>query len=128
MKKKLLKVLSVLLPLAAAILTALPESFAMRFFAGGDGYYLTYVVGFDPLLIGYGNFGPMLTGVLSILLTVRSLLALRKQEFPGVTGMALAAFLCSLLYLISCRATAASGSISVLLLVNTLISICANRK
>lgn len=108
--RKLLGVFLVILPAIAAVLTALPFSFAMEF-SGGT----SYVSGFDPLLIGYGNWGPVVTGVLSILLTLRGIwyvLRKNRQSFRGVTGMAFVACAFSLVSVFFKTATLYSWLIS----------------
>lgn len=118
MKKTGLKAAKLLLPLAAVILTALPGSFVMRFFAGEGKYYYESVSGFDLLLIGYGNYGPMLTGVLSALMVLKELLRLKKVGTGSGIGQAASAFVCSLLYNLLSQPTVCSVLISVILLVN----------
>ena len=121
MKRKWLDVLLVILPAIAVVLTALPE-FEMHFFGG----FTEYVSGFDTLLLGYGDFGPMAAGVLSILLTVRGILRWKRSGEKTFTGMALAALLCSLFHnILSSGANSFSWTISGVLLVNLAVNAVA---
>lgn len=90
-RQKLVNVLLILLPLLAVFLTTLPNSFMMRFFAGGQDYYIEYVSGFAPILLGYGNWGPMLAGVLSAALAAAGIFSWKKKPFRHRQGLAITA-------------------------------------
>ena len=108
--RKLLEVFLVVLPAVAAVLTALPFSFILEFSGGSS-----YVSGFDMLLIGYGNWEPMVTGILSIVLALRGIwyvLRKNRQPFRGVTGMAFVACAFSLVSIFFKAATLYSLLIS----------------
>lgn len=121
MKRKWFDFFLIVLPAIAAVLTALPE-FEMHFFGG----FTEYVSGFAPILLGYGDFGPMTAGILSILLTVRGLLRWKRKEEKNFSAMALAALLCSLYHnILSSGANDLSWSISGVLLVNLAVNALA---
>ena len=97
--KKILRSLMILLPGLAVCLMAVPESYCMRFFAGENGYFYEYVSGFDPILLGYGNFGPMIAGVLCVVMVVLGVLRWKKEYWVHTGILAVAAFSASLMNL-----------------------------
>lgn len=97
--RKVLKCLLIVLPALAAVLNGVPESHCMRFFAGENGYFYEYVSGYDPILMGYGNFGPMLTGVLSIVFAVLELLRWNREPYAHANIALVAAFGASVMHI-----------------------------
>lgn len=73
--KKMRNLLLVLLPVLAVGLTAQPDSVMMRFAAPEpEPAYIEYCSGFSMLPVGYGNWGPMLAGIISCVLVVLTLI------------------------------------------------------
>lgn len=97
--KKILRGLVIGLPALAAVLNGLPGSHCMRFFAGENGYFYEYVSGYAPILMGYGNFGPMLTGVLSIVFVVLELLRWNRESYAHANIALVAAFGASIMHM-----------------------------
>lgn len=97
--RKVLKCLLIVLPALAAVLNGVPGSQCMRFFAGENGYFYEYVSGYDPILMGYGNFGPMLTGVLSIVFVVLELLRWNRESYAHANIALVAAFGASVMHM-----------------------------
>ena len=97
--KTVLRALMIVLPALAVCFTAVPGSYCMRFFAGENGYFYEYVSGFDPILMGYGNFGPMIAGVLSVVVAVVGLLRWKKPYWAHTGILAVAGFCASLINL-----------------------------
>lgn len=75
MKKKAIFLMTLLLPATAVILNALPGSVRMNWMGG----YTTTCSGFSLLPMGYGNWGPMLSGVGAAVLCI---LAIIREKFP----------------------------------------------
>ena len=71
----------------------------MRFFAGENGYFYEYVSGYDPILMGYGNFGPILTGVLGIAFVVLELLRWKREPYAHANIALVAAFGASIMHM-----------------------------
>lgn len=86
-KEKICKFLLILLPLAAVILTALPNAVQMRFFAGPNGYFLREVSGFSRTLVGYGQVFPGLAGTSAIISVI---FALRGPDLRRVRSFSAA--------------------------------------
>lgn len=92
-----MRALMIVLPALAVCFTAVPGSYCMRFFAGENGYFYEYVSGFDPILMGYGHFGPIIAGVLSIVMVVLGILRWKKEYWMHTGILAVAAFSASLM-------------------------------
>ncbi|MBR3949551.1 MAG: hypothetical protein IKJ84_02640 [Oscillospiraceae bacterium] len=88
-KQTLCKFLLILLPLAAVILTALPNAVVMRFYAGPNGYFLREVSGFSRTLVGYGQVFPGLAGICA---GITVIFALRGPDRKRVRSFAAAGF------------------------------------
>lgn len=114
--KKALKALMIALPALAAVLNGVPGSHCMRFFAGENGYFYEYVSGYDPILMGYGNFGPMLTGVLSIVYVVLELLRWSRESYTHANIALVAAFGASIMHMGLVDRTSWNWAVSGLLL------------
>ena len=97
--KKVLKALVIALPALAVVLNGVPGSHCMRFFAGENGYFYEYVSGYDPILMGYGNFGPMLTGILGIVFVVLELLRWNREPYAHANIALVAAFGASIMHM-----------------------------
>ncbi len=119
--------LLVVIPVAVLVLECLPLSLVMRFMGdpGIGTEYLTYVSYFDFLVVGYGNWGPFLAGVLTCVLVllgiinyVRPHVKLRKW----IRNLAAVAFICSLTCIFFNEMTGFSYVISGLLLAETLLA------
>ena len=95
--KNVLRALVIALPALAVVLNGMPGSHCMRFFAGENGYIYEYVSGYDPILMGYGNFGPILTGVLGIAFVVLELLRWKREPYAHANIALVAAFSASLM-------------------------------
>ena len=130
--RKLLRGLLIGLTALAAVLNGLPESHCMRFFAGENGYFYEYVSGYDPILMGYGNFGPMLTGVLSILFVVLELLRWNRESYAHANIALVAAFGASVLYIGLVDRTpwnwAVSGLLLAAVVVDCLVKVSGKKK
>lgn len=126
--KKTFSILLILLPVLAAGLTALPNGFMMRFFAGENGWFIKYVSGFDLILAGYGNFGPLVCGVLCIAMAAWSGFFVWKQKIPNVTFPAVIACLCSLSNNILGDPTVISWTITFLTAALAMVSILVKQK
>ena len=77
--KKLMNRLLWLLPLAAAVLTALPWCAKLRFMAE-DTYFFEYFSGFSLVPVGYGMWSPMMAGIGSIVLAVLGFVHERNEQ------------------------------------------------
>lgn len=127
-KHKIITMLMIFLPALAVVLTALPNGFMMRFFAGENGWFINYVSGFDFILAGYGNFGPLICGLLCIIMTIQGVFAAWRKKVPDVRIPAVIAFLGSLSNNILADATVISWSITGLTAVLAAVSICVKWK
>ena len=56
------------IPILAVVLELLPGSVIMKFATVPGALFLQYCSYFDMLPVGYANFGPMLTGCLTVVL------------------------------------------------------------
>lgn len=79
--------LLILLPALAVILTAMPGAVVMRFFAGGNGFFLEKVSGFSRILVGYGQIFPGLAGTAAC---CAAIFALRGPDAKRVRSFAAA--------------------------------------
>ena len=129
MKKILIKLLLVVLPAVALGLTALPEGLIMMFAAPG-GQETVFCPYYSSLPIQYGNWGGLLTVILSAILCVvygglflRDYLPLRRCA-PLIGCVAV---LASLLPLLFESMTMIGWSIAALLLVQTVLSFMARK-
>ena len=77
--KKLMHKLLWLLPLAAAVLTALPWCAKLRFFADGE-YFFEYFSGYSLVPAGYGVWSYMVTGICGAVLAVLGFLHARNEQ------------------------------------------------
>ena len=69
------KFLALLFPIIALILELLPNGVAMRFATPpGEQPFITHTSYFDLLPLGYANFAPMFTAILTIILLTTLLL------------------------------------------------------
>ena len=126
--QKRFTMLMVLLSALAVILTALPNGFMMRFYAGENGWFIKYVSGFDFILAGYGNFGPLICGILCIVMMAQGIFASWKKKIPDVRIQAMIACLGSLSNNILSDATIISWLITGLTAVLAVLSIYAKWK
>ena len=126
--QKRFTMLMVLLSALAVILTALPNGFMMRFYAGENGWFIKYVSGFDFILAGYGNFGPLICGILCIVMMAQGIFASWKKKIPDVRIQAMIACLGSLSNNILSDATIISWPITGLTAVLAVLSIYAKWK
>lgn len=127
-KQNIFSILLILLPALTVTLTALPNGFMMRFFAGENGWFINYVSGFDFILAGYGNFGPLICGILCIIMTAQGVFAAWKQKFPDVRIPAVIACLGSLSNNILGDATVISWITTLLTALLAVVGICAKWK
>ena len=73
------KFLTLLFPIIALILELLPNGVAMRFATPpGKQPFITYTSYFDLLPLGYANFAPIFTAILTIILLITLLLYVVK--------------------------------------------------
>ena len=79
MQKNTIRILCLVQSSLAVILNCLPTAVKMRF-AGPEQYFYKYCSGFDLLPIGYAVWGPMLSGIASIALTVLGIWMLIKPN------------------------------------------------
>lgn len=79
MQKNMIRVLCLVQSGLAVILNCLPTAVKLRF-AGPDQYFYQYCSGFDLLPVGYAIWGPMLSGITSIVLTVLGIWMLIKSN------------------------------------------------
>ena len=113
-KQKRLQLLSVVLPMAAALLSALPNVVRMDWMGG----YVTYCSGYSLLPVGYGIGGPFCAAVCALVLTVLSAAAMRCKRKPlagPLTVVAVLAALLSLSVALFGLITVAGGVIALLL-------------
>ena len=75
--RKLLPVLAVILPIVAALLSALPNAVRMDWFGG----FTTYCSAYSLIPVGYAIWGPMAAAVGSIVLIILGLLQIFR---PGM--------------------------------------------
>ena len=80
MKKKVVPILYLILSAATVILNALPTAVKLQFASGPDQYYYEYFSGFDIVPLGYAVWGPLLGGVVAIVLVVHSICLLIKPN------------------------------------------------
>ena len=78
--KKLMHKLLYLLPLAAAVLTALPWCAKLRFMADGGEYFFEYFSGYSLVPAGYGVWSYMVTGICGAVLAVMGFLYARNEQ------------------------------------------------
>lgn len=79
MKKRIIHILYIVFSAVAAILNGLPVAVKLRF-AGPDRSYYQYCSGYDLLPVGYAVWGPMIAGILAIVLTALGLYVLFKPS------------------------------------------------
>ena len=124
------------LQLLALILEILPISAVLVFAPGPDQRLVRIFSCFDPILLGYANFAPMLTGILTVLALVCGGTALLRFEAAGRRRRA--AFLCSVFAALLALAplllfggmymTAASYAICAAMTVSAALQAVANRR
>lgn len=74
------KLIALLFPIVAIILQALPNGVAMRFATPpGEPPFITHTSYFDLLPLGYANFAPLFTAILTIVLLITLLLYIIKD-------------------------------------------------
>lgn len=130
--QKLLRGLMIGLSALAVVLNGVPGSHCMRFFAGENGYFYEYVSGYDPILMWYGNFAPMLTGILGIVFVVLELLRWKREPYAHANIALVAAFGASVLYMGLVDRTpwnwAVSGLLLAAVMVDCLLKIMERKK
>lgn len=127
-RQKVFSILMFILAAFTVILTALPNGFMMRFFAGENGWFIEYVSGFDFILAGYGNVGPLVCGVLCIVMMAQSIVAIWKKKIPDIRVLSVIACLGSLSNNILADATIISWTITGLTAVLVVVGIFAKWK
>lgn len=113
-KQKRLQLLSVVLPMAAALLSALPNVVRMDWMGG----YVTYCSGYSLVPVGYGIGGPFCAAVCALVLTVlgaAAVLCKWKHMTGPMTVLAVLAALLSLSAALFGLITVAGGAIALLL-------------
>ena len=117
MKKN--KILALIFPVLALILELLPNGVTMRFGAPpGEPPLITKTSYFDLLPMGYANFGPLVTAILTIVLLITLLLCMVKSYTKlWNTGkiISLIAAIISLIPILFSSYTIIGGAISVCL-------------
>ncbi|MBR3974121.1 MAG: hypothetical protein IKJ99_09270 [Oscillospiraceae bacterium] len=128
-KHKIWNMLLMILPLIAVLLTNQPNCVAMKFAAPHpEQNYIEYCSGFSLLPVGYGNWGPMLTGIVSLALEFLGVLHYHGSNVrKWMKGISVAAVLLSLVSLIFGSMTAISWCISAVLLINTVLVYTSNK-
>ena len=127
------KLLLIILPAAAVILTAMPCCVVLRFMADPavGGYHEVCVSGFDPLAWGYAVWGPMMAGCGSVLLVILGIVgAIRGSEgLRGwMLGIALFALVMSLSAILFGGMTVICGVISALLAAESALLFLAGKR
>lgn len=122
-KRKILNSLLMILPLIAVLLTNQPNCVMMKFAAPyPEQAHIEYCSGFSMLPVGYGNWGPMLTGIISLVLEILGVLHYHGNDVrKWMRGISVAAVLLSLVSLIFGSMTFISWCISAALLINTVL-------
>lgn len=118
--RKLLRVLTVILPLAAAILSALPNAVKLNF-ATPDETVVAYYSAFDMTPVGYAVWGAFGGAVGAIVLTVLAVVSLLKKDEELKKAMftiAVIAAVVSLSTVILGNMTLTGGVITALLAIN----------
>ncbi len=125
-KQKLLQLLSVVLPLTAALLSALPGVVRMNWMGG----YVTYCPGYSLLPVGYGIGGPFCAALCAIALTVLAAVAAlcgRKRMAGPLAVVAVLATLLSLSVALFGLLTPVGGLITLLLAADAVVLILLRR-
>lgn len=90
------------------------------------GYYEEHFSYFDPIVYGYGDFGPLITAVLTCMLAVITVIAVffeNRAVRIALRVVSVLAFLFSLTPLLTGCYSLFGGAISALLLVTCIISL-----
>ena len=86
MKKK--KLLTLILPVIALILEILPKGVRMQFAAPpGEPRFTKYTSYFDLLPMGYADFAPLFTAILTVVLLVTLIFYIVKENFKLLTAI-----------------------------------------
>ena len=112
--------------ISALALEILPYGAVLHFAALEGGSTRATFSYFDPITFGYTNFGPLITAVLTCLLTLLaavSLFARRKAIGSAVRTLSLIAFVISLSPLLVSCYSVIGGIISALLLLSYILSL-----
>lgn len=116
--RKFVNIILIILPVAAVVLNALPNTVKMDWFGG----YTTYSSGFSTLPIGYAIWGPMLAGVSAGVVGILGVYWAMKRNSKSMkwmTGLSAFAALMSLTPLMTGDLTVIGGAITVLMALET---------
>lgn len=94
-KQKVIRILTILLPLAAALLSALPNVVKMNWMGG----YTTYCSAYDMVPVGYAVWGPFGGAMGAIVLTVLAVVSVFKEDKGIENAMLVIAVIAALLSL-----------------------------
>ena len=129
--KKFINVLMIILPVAAVVLTALPNCVMMKFAAPyPEPAYIEYCSGFSVLPVGYGIWGPMLAGVTSCALAIMAVVQLlygSRKLCGWILGATVFGLVMSLTPMLFGMMTVIGWCISALLLAQTVFAFILKR-
>ena len=129
-KRKLIHLLLIVLPVAAVILTGLPNAVKMKF-ASPDGPIYQYVSGFSLLPVGYALWGPMASGIGSGILAILGIIiAVKENDIlrKCMLGFAVTSVVMSLTTAVLGCMTVIGGTVTALLAIETVLICCIRKR
>lgn len=118
--RKVWNIVTILLPLAAALLSALPNVVRMDWFGG----FTTYCSAYSLVPVGYAVWGPMVAAISSIGLIVLGIVNVSRSSSKlrnWMIGIAATAVILELVTAILSNMTAVGGIITALLAVDAVL-------
>ena len=112
--RKLMNILSVIVPMAAAVLNAMPNAVKMNWFGG----YTTFCSGFSMIPVGYAIWGPMLAGLSAIGVCVLAVFCVFRESAPRkkwMLGLSVFAAVMSVTPLLFGSLTLTGGAVAALM-------------
>lgn len=108
-KQKILRIMTILLPLAAALLSALPWAVKLNF-ATPEERLVEYFSAFSMTPVGYAVWGAMAGGIGAIVLTVLAVVTVFKED-AGITNAMLTI---AMIAAVMCLSTTLFGNMTIL--------------
>ena len=125
-KQNILRVLTIFLPLAAALLSALPNVVKMNWMGG----YTTYCSAYDMVPVGYAIWGPFGGAMGAIVLTVLAVVSVFKADKGIRDAMSVISVIAALLSLSAAlfgNMTVPGGIITALLAADAVVLYCSRK-